>query len=119
MLRKLFFYIPLRLFTTLVLLYISVGMHLLHPSFHEHLENDDHSLHNCHETLSEKLTVDENHLCPLCKFLALNHFFKNLSEPSYGGNQQYDQIPSTERLMIIKAYSKHIEPRASPYLSII
>jgi len=94
-------------------------MHLLHPSFHEHIENDTHDQYHLHADLGEKLMVDYHLSCPLCEFFTVNQFVLLSFKPSCAGNQHHDQIRSTNLLMVIKSYSNHIEPRASPYPSIV
>jgi len=116
--RKLAPYIPLRLFITLIVIYMCVGMHLIHPSLHMHIENDTHSVYHPHTDPGEKLMMEKHHACSICDFFTVSQFFQPSLKPSSEGNQHHDQIVSANLQMIIKSYSNQIKSRASPYPSL-
>jgi len=91
-------------------------MHLLHPSFHERIENDTHHLYHAHADPGEKLMEQDHHFCPFCEFFTVNQFFLFLFKSSSDGDQQYNYLLSICRLPVLKTCAKHVDPRASPFL---
>ena len=107
----------LRLYATLIILYISAGLSFLHPLFHEHPDDNVHPLNHYHNNYIEKLTEDEDHPCPLCDFLSVNQFYHGLSVDTCQVDQHFCKIKTTNTVLIVKSISGDADPRAPPFFS--
>jgi hypothetical protein len=103
-----------RMLVILAILYITLGMHLLHPALHCHSAHD-HTISgrriDCLSSADEQI---ESRFCPICDFLATKPFHQSgsaLSIETYGPLfSSVSLIPS----FTVKICSIPSEPRAPP-----
>ena len=114
MLRKLRYAGSHNLLPLVVIFYIAIGMPLVHPFFHDHIDHDHISQCHCAEHLREKFCEDDYHECPICNFLATITLHIAELPPSIIGQGQLGNIDYAYQSLQIKTGLKPIEPRAPP-----
>lgn len=125
------------------MLFIAVGMPLVHPAVHDHLGHNhniichrvdhlepadatlqpafhNHSAHDhsctCHNVdhIEPAELKTEDHLCPICNFLATNPFDQSVSTPSIETNGPFIGTAPLVQFLAFKTCSLPGEPRAPP-----
>ena len=114
MLTKLTDTISFRLIPLFSVLFIAVGMPLLHPIIHSHSENDCIIPEHCNKHISA--FADEGHElnCSICGFLATNQLYDTGIESIIAENHLADKIILINNFFLAKIHPLQIEPRAPP-----
>ena len=102
-----------------VVLHIAVGMPLVHPFFHNHLDHDHASRCHCAEHLRIISCEDNHHECPICNFLATSPLHATELPKTVIANGQLGNVAHVYQSIQIKTGSKQIEPRAPPARTLI
>ncbi len=95
-------------------LFIAVGMPLLHPILHSHSEN--HYIISKHYDEHIFAFTDEDHElnCPICDFLATSQLYDIGMELTIAEINPADKIVSANNFFLAKPHPLQIEPRAPP-----
>jgi len=109
---------PYNLFPLLVMLYITAGMPLVHPLFHNHAAHDG-SVSAGGALLQDPTHEGRAHRCPICDFKATNQMHAATCNTSLAGNQAIDDLVSTESTFWLKASPQCVDARAPPAHSVI
>ena len=126
-------YLLLKLLSIIAVFHLAVGIHLVHPALHTHLEHSahehsvlgidcDHShdttglqvQENSGEPIYGGLTKWEAHLCPICNLLATNQFYPAKSALSYKPFRQPHEIVSFSKAVHARLCIVQHQPRAPP-----
>ena len=105
--------------TLLAILYIAIGMPLLHPAFHDHPTGDQHISGRSTVHLEPADEKGEIHYCPICEFLATGPFHQIISECSFKLNEPSISNVSFIQYFKVKSGSRPCEPRASPSFQLL
>ena len=100
--------------TLLAILYIAIGMPLLHPAFHHHSIHDHHISEHNTDHLEPADEKEEIHFCPICEFLATSPFHQIVSAYSFKVYKPSISKVSFIQYCKVKTGSRPSEPRASP-----
>jgi hypothetical protein len=114
MLTKLADTISFNLLPLLSVLFIVVGMPLLHPVLHSHPEYHYIISEHCDEHISAFADEDHGLNCPICDFLATSQMYDTGREPIIAENYPADKIVSVKNIFLAKPHPLQIEPRAPP-----
>ena len=115
MLTKLTDTISYNLLSLLVVLFIAVGMPLLHPLLHNHFEHHHISENHGAEQPSEVPSKNKEHDCPICDFQATSQFSNISLVPVITVvNPLFIILPSIH-LSLVKTCSAQTTARAPPY----
>ena len=95
-------------------LFIAVGMPLLHPVLHSHSEN--YHIISEHHDKRISAFADEDHKlnCPICDFLATSQLYDTGIESIIAENHLADEIILIKNIYSVKIHPLQIEPRAPP-----
>ena len=98
----------------LAMLYIAIGMPLVHPEFHDHSDHEHNisglSAHHIEPT-DEKL---DDHCCPICEFLATSQLHQCVSAHPFEVDEPFSIKVAFIESVNIKSWLRPCEPRASP-----
>ena len=114
MLTKLTDTIPFSLFPLFSVLFIAVGMPLLHPVLHSHSKNYCIISEHCDQHISAFSDEDHELNCPICGFLATSQLYDTGMAPIIAEIKPADKIISTKNFFLAKIHPLQIEPRAPP-----
>jgi hypothetical protein len=114
MLTKLADTVSFRLLPLFSILFIAVGMPVLHPVLHSHSENHGIIPEYCDQHISA--FTDENHEpnCLICDFLATSQLYDTGMEPVKAEIKPADKIISLAIAFLAKSHPLQIVPRAPP-----
>jgi hypothetical protein len=110
---------PCNLLPLLVMLYISVGMPLVHPLIHAHAEHDWSVSTSGDRFLQNPTHEGKAHHCPICGFKATNQLHASPYSAALAGDQSIDDFVSTESSFWLSASPQRADARAPPVLSVI
>ncbi|MGD9007312.1 MAG: hypothetical protein PVG41_05290 [Desulfobacteraceae bacterium] len=104
-----------RLFPLLVLLYIAIGLPLVHPLLH-YPSDDDHDLtHSCaHHHGGAHDDDDQTSECPVCHFISTSQWLTTSFAPCTPTSVQFETIAHVYLLPEMDIGLKPIKPRAPP-----
>jgi hypothetical protein len=114
MLTKLNDTISFSLLPLFSVLFIAVGMPLLHPVLHSHSENYHIILEHCGQHISALADEDHELNCPICDFQATSQLYDAGMEPIIAEINPDDKIASIKNVILAKTHPLQIEPRAPP-----
>ncbi len=109
--------IAAHLFSSMMIIYIAVGVSVVHPLMHEHTAHghDTHdTLDQCAHHAHEAIQQEENHVCPICDFLATNPFHPIGSGLSADKPWPISEVASMTRRLSVKTFLNSDEPRGPP-----
>jgi hypothetical protein len=94
--------------------FVAVGMSLLHPALHSHVEN--YHIISEHYDEHRSAFADEDHElnCPICDFLATSQLYDTGMEPIIAGNNPAGKIVLIKNFFLAKTHPMQIDPRAPP-----
>lgn len=98
----------------LAILYIAIGMPLIHPALHEHSAHDPNCTCHSVDHFEPADVKKEEHCCPICNFLATNLFHQSVSTLSIETNGPLIGPAPFVQLPAVKTFSSLGEPRAPP-----
>jgi hypothetical protein len=114
MLKKLTDTIPFSLLPLFSVLFIAVGMPLLHPILHSDSKNYDIISEHCDQHISVFADEDHELNCPICDFLAASQLYDSGMEPIIVEIKPADKIISIKNFISAKPHPLRIKPRAPP-----
>ena len=114
MLRKSKNLIPYNLLPLLVILFISVGMPLVHPALHNHFDHEHVSEDHGAEHLPPKPDEDKAHECPICDFLATCQLHPAGLGPMITASEWMVRIDTINQIFLVKACPFPAKSRAPP-----
>jgi hypothetical protein len=115
MLTKLTDTVSYNLLSLLAVLFIAMGMPLLHPVLHNHFEHHHISENHGAEKPSEVPSKNKEHDCPICDFQATSQFFSISLIPVITDKNPFFITLSSNHLSLVKTCSAQTEARAPPY----
>jgi hypothetical protein len=115
MLRKLTDTVSYNLLSLLAVLFIAVGMPLLHPVLHNHFEHYHIIENHGAEQHSEIPSKDKEYECSICDFRATNQFFvSGLAPIMPAGEPLGITLSIIPIFFLVKVRSTQTKPRAPP-----
>ena len=114
MLSKLTIIVPYNLLSLLAILFIAVGMPLVHPLLHSHLEHHHISAGHGVDHFQAMSDEDKAHECPICEFLATSQLYDTGLGLIITDNEPIGKIVSINRIFLVKTCPLQAEPRAPP-----
>ena len=114
MLKKLTHRISFCLLPLFSVLFIAVGMPLVHPVLHSHSENHGIISEHCDEHVSALVDEDYELNCPICEFLATRQLYDTGMAPSITEIQPIGKIISIKNVFLAKTGLSLTGPRAPP-----
>jgi hypothetical protein len=114
MLTKLTDAVSFRLLPLFSILFLAVGMPVLHPILHSHSENSYINSEHCDQHISAFADEDHELNCPICDFLATSQLNDTGMEPIIAENNLADKIVLIKNIFLAKTRPLQIEPRAPP-----
>ena len=117
MLRKLTETIHHSLPPFLAILFIAVGMPVIHPALHDHEEK--HHIRANHEAAHLLKKIDDNraHVCPICDFLVTGQLYNAGSSRIIEENRQIGKVVSKNHIFYMKTCPLEAAPRAPPFFT--
>ena len=103
----------------LAALFIAVGMPLVHPVLHSHLEHDHISTGHRNEHGFAGRYEDYGPMCPVCDFLATSHWYASGPCRFSTENEPFDKIVSLNEVFLPTACPPHSQSRAPPVFAFI
>ncbi|MGD9072176.1 MAG: hypothetical protein PVI69_10455 [Desulfobacterales bacterium] len=101
----------------LVMLYITVGMPLVHPLIHQHSDHD-RSVSTCGSLLLQNIADEgKTHHCTICDFEATNQLHSKACNFVPDWHQAIDDFVFIKISPSLKAIPQSIEARAPPFPS--
>ena len=101
----------------MVIIYTAVGVYVAHPMMHEHIAHgrDTHdTLNQCAHHALEAIQQEENHVCPICDFLATNQFHPIGSDLSADKAWPISDVASMTLSLSVKTFINSDKPRGPP-----
>jgi len=114
MLTKLTDTVSFSLLPLFIVLFIAVGMPLLHPVLHSHSENYHIISEHRDEHIPAFANKDHGLNCSICDFLATSQLYDTGIESIIAENHLTDEIISIKNIFSAKLHPLKIEPRAPP-----
>ena len=114
MLTKLNDTIPFSLLPLFSVLFIAVGMPLLHPVLHGHPENYNIISEYYDKRISAFADEDHELNCPICDFLATSQLYNTGIESIIAENYLSDETILIKNIFSAKIHPLQIAPRAPP-----
>jgi len=105
---------PYHLLSLLVMLYIDVGMPLIHPLFHFHEEHDQSILACGGDSFNAPEDKGEAHHCHICDFKATNQLHAVESGPFVAADNANESINALFWFFLFRTCLKHVDARAPP-----
>lgn len=106
--------IPYSLLSLFAILFIAVGMPLIHPALHRHPHHEQVNAGHCNEHFPAIPDDNEDHECPICDFQATIQLFVDGLIPTITANEHFSLIrPKIHHLLSIVRLIM-TEPRAPP-----
>jgi hypothetical protein len=99
----------------LAILYIALGLHLVHPVFHDHSDHDHTISNHSVDRLKPAAEENKNHFCPICDFLATHPFYQSVYRLSIETNGPLISTVPFLHHFTFKTCLKPGEPRAPPH----
>ena len=115
MLTRLIDIVSYNLLSLLAVLFIAVGMPLLHPVLHNHIDHHYISENHGAEQSSEVPSKDKEHDCPICDFQATSQSFSISPVPVITAVNPFFIILPSIHLSLVKTCSAQTTARAPPY----
>jgi hypothetical protein len=103
-----------RLLPLLVILYIAIGLPLVHPLLHHPWDDDHSSTKNCAHHHRGAQEDDPSSNCPICSFLSTSQWLTTGFAPGSTTSIQFGTIARVYLLLEIKTDSRQAKPRAPP-----
>jgi hypothetical protein len=107
--------ISCNLLSLLAVLFIAVGMPLLHPVLHNHFEHHHISANHGAEQPSDVPGKKQGHDCPICDFQATSPFFTIGLFPVVTAVNPFFIILPSIHLSLVQTCSAQTTTRAPPY----
>jgi hypothetical protein len=106
----------LSLLPFLAILFIAVGIPVIHPALHDHAGIHFHWSHPDHDCSSEASLINtaETDECPLCTFLATNHLQQIDNRSISFLPILFNSLPTVQCQVIAQNYLYLPEPRGPP-----
>lgn len=105
------------LLSLLAILYISMGMPLVHPLMHAHTEHDPSVSGDNGRLLQYQTEYDETHRCLICDFQATNQLHAADCCAAFSGHQSIDELVTSAPSFALHSALQHFDARAPPPLS--
>jgi len=105
---------PYNLVSLMVIMYISVGMPLLHSLFHHHQAHDHFRSAQGAAHFRDQTGHGKVHHCPICDFEAANQLHAAGSMPNAAFHEAMDRCNPTIHLFSFRTCSILVEARAPP-----
>ena len=106
------------LLSSWAILYIAIGMPLIHPGLHDRSAHD-HGIESRYRDYFQAANgKEENHPCLICNFLMTSQILPSVWGASMGLNDGYPLIP-VDRQFGIKTFSSRRIPRGPPPSNLI
>jgi hypothetical protein len=110
---------PYNLLPLMVMLYITVGMPLVHPLMHSHWEHDQSMPADGGHHLQDPTAGGKDHHCPICDFETTNPMHAAACNTSLAGHEFIDDFVFFELSFCFKACPQIVDARAPPALPAI
>ena len=108
---------PFNMLSLLAIVYITMGMPLVHPLMHAHSEHDPHVSAGNGRRLLNQADHCETHPCLICDFQATNQLHAAAFCAAFSGHQSIDELVSTEPSFARHTAPQHFDARAPPAFS--
>ena len=95
-------------------LFIAVGMPVLHPILHSHSENCGIVPEHCDRHISAFADEDHEPNCLICDFLVTSQLYDTGMEPINTENKPADKVILIKNVFLAKTHPLQIVPRAPP-----
>ena len=116
MLSKFVKAIPYGLLSLTAYLFIGVGIHLIHPAVHNHLDHHQSPAGHCNETLPAIPDEDNVQDCPICEFQLLTYLVAGELPNIQATDESFRYILPSALHLILNNFLSPSEPRAPPNL---
>ena len=110
--KKLYRFLPL-----LVVLYIAIGLSMVHPLLHHPWNYDHSSTENCAHHHREKQDDGQASECAICKFISTSQWLATGFSPGIPTSIQFGTIASVHLSPEIDSDSRQTKPRAPPEIN--
>ena len=119
MLKKLTDTVSCSLIAILAILFIAVGIPLVHPILHDHLGQHHIGAHHDGKRFWKASYQGKTHACPFCDSLATNQLHSADSGGTIAECEPVGFIVSANHIILVKSYPLRAEPRAPPAFSFL
>jgi len=114
MLKKLTDTASCSLIAILAILFIAVGIPLVHPILHDHPGQNHIGVHHDGKRFWTASNQGKTHGCPLCDFLATIQLHSADTGGTIAEGEPVGFIVFANHIILIKSYPPRAEPRAPP-----
>jgi hypothetical protein len=119
MLKKLTDTVSCSLIAMLAILFVAVGIPLVHPILHDHLGHHHIGARHDRECFQATRHQGRTSECPFCDFLATNQLQSADSGGTIAEGEPVGFIMSANHIILVKSYPLLAEPRAPPAFSFL